>query len=126
MAEVFGIPPTTTPVVGVTPPQRGILAQPWLQWITVLVAIVRGRRADAAWTPGLIAANQTGSILLTVPEATLGDFVHASLNIDLQQLTLSAYVESAGAVRVLVANNTGGNVTLGASTVRVYVRPFHL
>lgn len=76
---------------------------------------------SAAWTPGLIANGATAILSLTVTGAALGKFVRAAFNLDLQGCTISGYVSAANTVKVVITNNTGGNITLGAGTANVSV-----
>lgn len=76
---------------------------------------------DNTVTPGAIAAGSDYSYSLTVSGATLGDFVLGSLDIDLQGLTLTAYVSAADTVTVIIVNNSGASVTLAQCSLSVIV-----
>lgn len=52
---------------------------------------------------------------VTVPGASLGDFVVASCSLDLQGLSLTAYVSAANTVQIDMANNTGGAVDIASA-----------
>lgn len=71
--------------------------------------------------PSPIAAGAYESISVSVPGAVLGDFVEASFSLDLSGCSLSGYVSSAGNVVVIVRNNTGSIVNLGAGELTVRV-----
>lgn len=58
---------------------------------------------------------------VTVTGAVLGDFAQASMNIDLQGLTMTAYVSAADTVTVVLANLTAGAVDLVSGTLNVRV-----
>lgn len=64
-------------------------------------------------------AGETGSI--TVTGAELGDFVLASISVDLQDMTFTAYVQAADTVEYRLQNESGGIVDLASATVRVLV-----
>jgi hypothetical protein len=62
---------------------------------------------------------------VTVTGAALGDFVTAvSFGVDLQGITVTAYVSAANTVAVRLQNETGGAIDLASTTVRVRVSPF--
>jgi len=59
---------------------------------------------------------------ITVTGAALGDYVLAiSYSIDTKNITLTGDVTEAGIVTANFINCTGGNITLGAGTVRAIV-----
>jgi len=60
---------------------------------------------------------------VTCTGAALGDFVLASLSIDLADLTLSAAVTAADTITCVISNNTGGAINLAEATVYVLVIP---
>lgn len=60
---------------------------------------------------------------VTVTGAQLGDFALASMSIDTTDITLTATVTAADTVTVILANNTGGSIDLGAGTLYVMVMP---
>lgn len=64
-------------------------------------------------------AGETGSI--TVNGAQVGDLVLASAGVDLQDMTLTGYVQSADTVEYRLQNESGGVVDLASTTVRVLV-----
>lgn len=60
---------------------------------------------------------------VTVTGAGLGDFVEAvSFSLDLQGISLTAYVSATNTVSVRFQNETGGNLNLASGTLRVIVR----
>lgn len=61
---------------------------------------------------------------LTVPGASLGDFVLSSMDVDVADTMLTAAVTAANTVTAVLANNTGGAIDLGSGTLRVRVVPF--
>lgn len=76
---------------------------------------------SATWDPGSIADGDMESLNITVTGAALGDFVLVSLGTDTLDLVLTAQVTAANTVTATLANNTGGAVDLGSSTVWVRI-----
>ena len=64
-------------------------------------------------------AGETGSIV--VNGAELGDMVQVSVGVDLQDMTLTGYVQAADTVEYRLQNESGGVVDLASTTVRVLV-----
>lgn len=58
---------------------------------------------------------------VTVAGAKLGDFALASLGVGLQGITVTAYVSAANTVSVRVQNESGGQLNLASTTLRVLV-----
>lgn len=56
---------------------------------------------------------------VTVAGAALGDFARASFSLDLQGVTLTAWVSAANTVSARFQNGTTGAVDLGSGTLRV-------
>jgi hypothetical protein len=83
-----------------------------------------GMSASQAWNIGDLAAGAEASVDVTVPNAKLGDFVLASMNIDLEQGALLANVRAANTVEVTYINNSVDPSDLPAATLRVKVVPF--
>jgi parallel beta-helix repeat protein len=74
----------------------------------------------AAWNPGSIAdGDNEVSADIALSGAALGDIVIPSAPYDLQGLTCTAYVRTAGQVRINLANNTGGAIDLANGNWRV-------
>ena len=76
---------------------------------------------SATWDPSGIGDGDEQATGITVVGAELGDFVLASLSVDIQDMVLDAQVTAADTVTAVLANNTGGEVDLGSSTVSVVV-----
>lgn len=81
------------------------------------------KNSSAAWTPGAITTGTQVTTTVTVAGAVLGNYVLASLNIDLQGCVMTAYVSSANTVTVNILNETGGTITLAAALLSVRVTP---
>jgi hypothetical protein len=75
-------------------------------------------------TWSLIADGNEEATTVTVPGAALGNQCLVSLSIDVADIALDAQVTAANIVTVVALNNTGGNITLGASTIYVTVLTF--
>ena len=78
-----------------------------------------------AWTPGTIANGASASTTLTVTGVVTGWIALASFSLSIGTMSISAAVTTANTVTVVISNNTGGSVTLGAGTVRALVIPFN-
>ena len=81
-------------------------------------------QCSATLDPASAATNTGNTNTITVPGANLGDLVLVSFSLDLQGITLSAYVSAANTVSVRVQNGTAGTLDLASGTVRgVVLRP---
>jgi hypothetical protein len=78
-----------------------------------------------AWTPGTISNGASASTTLTVTGVVPGWIALASFSLSIGNMSISAAVTTANTVTVVISNNTGGSVTLGAGTVRALVIPFN-
>lgn len=79
--------------------------------------------ASKAWDAGSIADGDEEALEVTVTGAALGDFVLSSFSIDITDLVLAGAVTAADTVTLILANNTGGAIDLGAATANVLVVP---
>jgi hypothetical protein len=74
------------------------------------------------WDPAAIDSGSSVTTTVTVAGAALGDFVLASLNIDLQGLIMNAYVSAENTVTVVLSNLTGTpGLNIGSGTLKVLV-----
>jgi hypothetical protein len=80
-----------------------------------------GMQATATWDAASIADGDEVAVEVTVTGAELGDFVLASLSVDVADLVLSAAVTAANTVTAVLANNTGGAIDLASATLKVRV-----
>ena len=71
-----------------------------------------------------IADGNEEAVDVTVPGASLGDFVMSSFSLDVADLMLTSAVTAANTVTAVLANNTGGAINLDSGTLRVRVVPF--
>lgn len=78
---------------------------------------------SATWDAGAIANGAMESKDITVTGAAIGDFVLASMGVDVVDLGVVAQVTATNTVTVTLLNNTGGSVNLASTTVRVAVLP---
>jgi len=67
------------------------------------------------------STTEVASIVVT--GAALGDYVLVSIPLDLQGVTVTGYVASAGNVDVVLQNESGAAVTIASTTIRVRVIP---
>lgn len=71
------------------------------------------------YDPPSLADGAGTSTTVTCTGAVLGDFAMASFSLDLQGITVTAYVSAADTVTVRFQNETGGILDLGSGTLRV-------
>tara|TARA_R100001086_G_scaffold247390_1_gene181532 strand:- start:945 stop:1223 length:279 start_codon:yes stop_codon:yes gene_type:complete len=79
---------------------------------------------SATWDASAIADGNEEAVDVTVPGASLGDFVMSSFSLDVADLMLTSAVTAANTVTAVLANNTGGAINLDSGTLRVRVVPF--
>jgi hypothetical protein len=77
--------------------------------------------ASGTYDPPSLADGVGVTTTLTVTGAALGDFALASFSLDLQGITVSAYVSVANTVSVRLQNESGSVIDLGSGTLRVRV-----
>jgi hypothetical protein len=76
----------------------------------------------ATYDPPSLADGIGATTTVAVTDAALGDFAEASFSLDLQGITVTAWVSSAGVVSVRFQNETGGLLDLASGTLRATVR----
>lgn len=87
------------------------------------LAVYEFRANTTAATPGTIADGDGVTVTGFAPSGTtLGDIVMPSYNQDLQGVTLTAYMSSAGNVAYRFQNETGGSITLTAGNLNAIIR----
>jgi len=91
--------------------------------ITAGVVVTRGLGLEATdtWNAGSIADGDEVAVDITVTGAELGDFVLASVAVDVADLALSAAVTAADTVTAVLSNNTGGAIDLASTALKVRV-----
>lgn len=76
---------------------------------------------SATFDPPSLADGAGTSTTVTVTGAALGDFAIPSFSLDLQGITVTAYVSSANTCTVRFQNESGGVLDLASGTLRVAV-----
>lgn len=71
--------------------------------------------------PGSLIDAAGVTTTVTVTGAALGDFAVPSFGLDLQGITVTAYVSAANTVSVRFQNETGGTIDLASATLRARV-----
>ena len=76
---------------------------------------------SATWDAASLVdgAGETKSV--TVTGAAIGDFVLASMGVDLVDMTMTAYVQAADTVEVRIQNESTATVDLASTTLKVLV-----
>jgi hypothetical protein len=84
-------------------------------------ALVAPRLLEASVTydPPSLAAGDGVTTTVLVAGAALGDFVRASFSLDLQGITVTAWVSAADTVSVRFQNGTASAIDPGSGTLRV-------
>lgn len=73
---------------------------------------------SATYDPASLVDGAGATTTVTVTGAALGDFAQASFSLDLQGITLTAWVSAANTVSVRFQNETTGTLDLGSGTLR--------
>jgi hypothetical protein len=109
------------PFVGLVVFDAATLAQ-W-SWHGSVWALVAPRILEASVTydPPSLAAGEGITTTVTVPGAAFGDFARVSFSLDLQGITLTAWVSASDTVSVRLQNGTAGAIDLASGTLRVRV-----
>jgi len=82
---------------------------------------------EATWDPASVNSNSAQHETVAVIGAQMGDFVMASIDVDIQGLDLVAHVTSADVVTVGLHNPAAGAVDLGSCNLHIILlRPQHL
>lgn len=76
---------------------------------------------QATIDPGNLADGAGTTISVPYPGAVLGDFVLVSAPYDLQDITVTGYVQSAATVEVRIQNESGSAVDLASGLWRITV-----
>lgn len=91
-------------------------------WKIIAQEVSLALRGSATYNPGSLADGAGETTTITVTGAALGDFAEASFSVDLQGITLTAWVSAANTVSVRLQNETGGTLDLASGTLRARVR----
>lgn len=84
-----------------------------------LASILAG---SATYDPGSLADGAGVTTTVTATGAALGDFAQATFSLDLQGITLTAWVSAANTVSVRFQNESTGTIDLASGTLRVRVQ----
>lgn len=76
------------------------------------------------WTPGTIAAGAQTFTSVTVNGVTVNDFVDLGFGINLAGINATSYVAATDTIIVLLTNNSGSAITLGATTLKIKVEKY--
>jgi hypothetical protein len=95
--------------------QRAWTGSAWTLFVPRLL------EASITYDPPSLAAGAGVTTTLNVTGAALGDFARASFSVDLQGITLTAWVSAADTVSVHFQNRTTGALDLASGTLRVRV-----
>lgn len=87
------------------------------EWITL--AQSGTLENSTVWDPGNLIDGAGETKGLTCNGAELGDYVLVSAPYDLQDMTVTAYVQAANVVEIRLQNESGGAIDLGSGTWRV-------
>jgi len=74
----------------------------------------------SSWVVGSLPVETSSSTTVAATNAALGDFVLCAASVDLEEMTMTAYVSSSGIVEIVIQNTGTGVIDLG--TIDVYVR----
>ena len=105
------------PFVGLVVFDAATLAQWGWNGSTWALVAPRLLQASVTYDPPSLAAGDGVTTAATVTGAALGDFARASFSLDLQGITLTAWVSAADAVSVRFQNGTPGVVDLASGTL---------
>lgn len=78
--------------------------------------------ASATYDPPNLVDGAGATTTVTVGQIALGDYATASFSLDLQGITVTAWVTDTSTVSVRFQNETGGAIDLASGTLRVRVR----
>lgn len=76
---------------------------------------------SATYDAASLADGAGATTTVTVTGAALGDYALVSFGVDLQGMTVTAYVSAADTVSVRIQNESGGAVDLASTTIRALV-----
>jgi len=81
-----------------------------------------GPSGSATYDPANLLDGAGATTTVTVTGARLGDYAEASFSLDLQGITVTAWVSANDTVSVRFQNETGGAIDLASGTLRARVR----
>lgn len=77
--------------------------------------------SSAVFNPPSLASGVSEITTVTVAGAVLGQFAAVAFSLDLQGISITAYVSAANTVTVVFSNLTGGTIDLASGTLSVKV-----
>lgn len=102
----------------------GVVSRVWweyLQSLDRLLRTLKGLEGSATFNPSNLADGAGETTTVAVTGAALGDFAMASFSLNLQGITLTAWVSAADTVSVRFQNESGSALNLDSGTLRVRV-----
>jgi len=88
---------------------------------TVQYLATQTMEASAVYDPPNLADGEGVTTTVVVNGAALGDYVECSFSLDLQGITVTAYVSAVDTVSVRFQNESGGALDLASGTLKVRV-----
>lgn len=85
------------------------------------VTTLQGLTGSTTYDPPNLNDGVGATTTVTVTGAALGDIAQASFSLDLQGITLTAWVSSANTVSVRFQNESGGAINLASGTLKAQV-----
>lgn len=82
------------------------------------------KQGSKTFNPANLVDGAGESTTVTVTGAKLGDYARESFSLDLQGITVTAYVSAADTVTVRFQNESGGALDLASGTLKVVVERF--
>lgn len=86
------------------------------------VTALQGLSGSASYDPPNLNDTVGTTTTVAVAGATLGMFAEASFSLDLQGITVTAWVSASDTVSVRFQNESGGAINLGSGTLTVRAR----
>lgn len=102
----------------------GTVSQVWRDYLESmhrLLTAIKGLEGSATFNPGNLSDGAGETTTVTVVGAALGDFASASFSLDLQGITVTAWVSAENTVSVRFQNESATGVDLDEGTLRVRV-----
>lgn len=86
---------------------------------TVKTSRIPDKKYLFSYDPPALLPNTQISTALTVPAAVLGDVVSVTFSLDLQAVSVNAYVSAAGTVTALFKNGTSNPIDLAQGNIKI-------
>jgi len=102
----------------------GVVSRVWWDYLKSmdrLLRVLQGLEGSKTFDPSNLADGTGETTTITVTGAALGDFAMASFSLNLQGITLTAWVSAADTVSVRMQNESGGALNLASGTLRARV-----